>query len=1423
MGIRVSGHNVVARLAFLVCLLIPGGLNAAGVVTECTQTALVAALEGGGDVSFDCGGNEIELSTELDLAETEVSIDGATDQGPLRLVAAPGTATRLIRIRNSATVSLRNLALVGGSADEEGGAIRNFGTLTLQAVAIRDSVAGSLGGGIANFGVLSATDIGLVGNRAGSVGGGLYNSGVAELARATVADNASEGVGGAIANIGRLALVNATVTGNQTAAIGAIFINRESSAGSQLSHVTLVNNRLSDETAAGTAGLFVDAEGSLAIRNTVITGNGAGDQCFLPGAITQVVTSYSSDESCGGFEVAAAEALGLVAAETRLSESGFSHIVYTPALPTVLLDAGDDAVCGEALVAAVDQLGQARPSSEACDVGAIELDVSRPVVDLNGDAAGKNASAAYAEGAGEQTLVPDAVVTGGDLALVQALRVQLDVVQDAAAESLAVDVGATGLTANYDGTAGRLDITGDAAPEDYTAVLTSLSYQYTGEILGDPDRLISVQAFGETLDSSVSTIAFRLEPINDDPIASDDAFATPADQVLTVAEPGLLSNDSDADAQTLTASAPAVSEGGAAVVVGSDGRLSFDPTSVYAGLADGVVAEDGFDYFVSDGAGGSDQGRVVITVTGVNDPPVATDDRFVLTEDGVVTSPAPGVLANDIDPDSGDSLTVVRVDETTSSGLAVSVATDGAVVFDPSGSAQVQGLRQGQVQLETVAYTVADNAGLQATGQLRFDIQGRNDAPVAVALGQERLFVDEAASLSIAAAFTDADAGDVLTYTAPGLPSSLALGTTSGVISGTPTESDVGRYALNVSAFDEAGDSATSQLVLVIERVGNDAPLIVAPVEDLSLDEGEEWTLVLSEIFEDPDGDVLTYAATGLPAGLTLTGDSIAGAAELGTAGSYNVVLTATDPFDEGTDTAFSLTITEPERDLAVTVQAERAVAAPEVPFQWSATVSNPGGSLAGGTLTLRISGAGLSVPVPDGCTRSVAVSVVTLDCVLETLAAGDQQTVAIESEADRAGGVWLQASVGEPATDVNPDDNVASIGVVVTDLLAEIPGAEFEVVDGTRLAVLDADGDGALDIAVGTGAGRATRLFVQTADKAFAAAGSLGDVGDVRALLAGNFDGQAGEDIVVVNASGGHALYGNTGNGAFALAPNDLGDGPALDALATDLDEDGVADIVILESDAVPRVYFSEGGDGFFTATLEPAEALSLGLADIDGDGRPEPVFGVAEGDVFQPTIGRRSFGARLSLPTAGVTHWLGADFDGDEDGDLLAARPEIAMGSPRAPELRLLRSQPRNVVEQDARVDLGLTRRLAAADLDADGDMDAVNASPNGVVQLYRNDGNGRLLVHSMAIEADAIDLVLADMDRDGDSDLVLLTDAGVVQVWFNQGGLEFSDTVGSPDRLHSDDSSGSFGLWALWALLAAGVLRVRRAGRVSRSARP
>ncbi|PYQ77359.1 MAG: hypothetical protein DMG04_00640, partial [Acidobacteria bacterium] len=49
-----------------------------------------------------------------------------------------------------------------------------------------------------------------------------------------------------------------------------------------------------------------------------------------------------------------------------------------------------------------------------------------------------------------------------------------------------------------------------------------------------------------------------------------------------------------------------------------------------------------------------------ITVTAVNDPPLAANDSYAATEDTVLTIAAPGVLANDSDVD-GDPLTAVIV------------------------------------------------------------------------------------------------------------------------------------------------------------------------------------------------------------------------------------------------------------------------------------------------------------------------------------------------------------------------------------------------------------------------------------------------------------------------------------------------------------------------------------------------------------------------------------------------------------------------------------------------------------------------------------------------------------------------------------------------------------------------------------------
>lgn len=1414
--------KVFGQAAWALCLVsVVGRAHAGGVVSECTQDALEAAIVGGGEVTFACETPVIDITRPLRFVQIEISIDGAQDGGPVQLVASDATPTRLVEVQDTATVTLANLVLTGGRADA-GAAAKNFGTLRLDNVSVAANQADSVGGGIENFGVLEAAGLRVADNSA-PVGGGLYNAGLASITRATFIGNASENVGSAIENLGEIRLANATIADNAVGGEAAIRFRTNASASSVLRHVTITGNRLTDTTSNASAGLVVETDASAALFNSVVSGNGTTGQCSVRGTLTQADSSVASDNRCGAATVRTPSAINL--GPLTLQADGLQTIA-APELPTALLDAGAELGCRDGLVAGTDQVGQVRAQDDPCDVGAVELDVTRPVVDLNGAGDGRDITARYAENAGTQALIADVTVDAGQLAALTAADVRLLGVVEPDDESLQADAGSTALVVAFDAAASVLRISGEAAAADYAAVLATLQYRYEGEILGDAARTIEVQVEGDSLDSRVSRIDLTLEPINDPPVARADTYSTPADTLLTVAAPGVLTNDSDPDQQTLTVTGPTVTTGGAGLNLANDGGFVMDPTATYQALRADESVTDGFEYTVADGAGSSATATVSITVVGVNDPPVAVVDRFVLTEDGVVNSPTPGVLGNDSDPDAEDVLRVLSADATTSSGLPVTISEQGALLFDPRAEPTIQALRQGVVQVETLNYVVADAAGEQANGTVRFDIQGRNDAPTAVALGQERAFVDQPATIALAGAFSDPDAGDALTYVASGLPGSLRLDSTSGNLTGTPRADETGRYTVSVSAIDEAGASATSSLALIIELEGNDPPFVISAINDRSLDEGEAFAILLSDVFEDPDGDALTYAVDGLPPGLALSNGSLSGAPAFDSVGDYTVTVTATDPSTASTDLTFALTVTRPPQDLAVRVEPAVTVAGLNTPFDWTVTVENRGSAAAGGDLTISLTGVGLAGPVPTGCSRTVALNQIRLDCPTGAIAAGGQAVFTVPVQADRSGGLWMQAQVGDLTTDLVPADNLASAGATVTELLAATPGAEFEVDGGTRLAVLDLDGDAVLDIAVGTEAGAATRLFLQASATRFEPAGTLGDLGETVALLGGDFDGIDGQDLVVVNAGGGHALYVNNGNGQFVLAPQSLVGEQGLGAQAADLDEDGTDDLVILNAAATPTVYFNEGADGLFATALEPTGAVSVGLGDVDGDGRPEPVFGLPDGDVFQPTIGRRSFGARLSLPTTGVTQWIGADLDGDDDDDLVAARPERTGDSGQAPELRVLQSQPRNVIELGARADYGLSRRLVAGDLDEDGDIDVVTASPNGVVQLLVNDGSGRLRPHTTALEADAVDLALRDMDRDGDLDLVLLlAQPAVVQLWFNTGDLAFSDTAGRPAGFNnnSDEGSGAWPLSALLPLLLAAWGRWRWTGRASRSTKP
>ena len=72
---------------------------------------------------------------------------------------------------------------------------------------------------------------------------------------------------------------------------------------------------------------------------------------------------------------------------------------------------------------------------------------------------------------------------------------------------------------------------------------------------------------------------------------------------------------------------------------------------------------------------------VTITVTPVNDAPVAANDSYTTNEDTLLTIAAPGVLANDTDVDSGDARTAIVVTDPAHGTLSLSA--DGSFTYSP--------------------------------------------------------------------------------------------------------------------------------------------------------------------------------------------------------------------------------------------------------------------------------------------------------------------------------------------------------------------------------------------------------------------------------------------------------------------------------------------------------------------------------------------------------------------------------------------------------------------------------------------------------------------------------------------------------------------------------------------------------------------
>ncbi len=456
-----------------------------------------------------------------------------------------------------------------------------------------------------------------------------------------------------------------------------------------------------------------------------------------------------------------------------------------------------------------------------------------------------------------------------------------DVAETVEGTAVFIDVLANDSDPNGD----TLTVVEVSAPAHGTAVVAAAgTVEYTpGPDFHGTDRLTYVVGDGSGL-TARAAVEVTVLPVNDPPLAGDDAADTPEDTSVTI---DVLANDSDPNGDTLTVVEVSAPVHGTAVVAAA-GTVEYTPEPDFHGT-------DRLTYVVGDGSGLTARAAVEVTVLPVNDPPLAGDDAADTPEDTSVTI---AVLANDSDP-NGDTLTVVEV-STPVHGTAV-VAAAGTVEYT---------LEPDFHGTDRLTYVVGDGSGLTARAAVEVTVLPVNDPPLA---GDDAADTPEDTSVTIAVLRNDSDGdGDALALVEASAPAhGSARLTDAGAVEYTLEPDFHGTDRLTYVVGDGSGLTARAAVEVTVLPV-NDPPLATGVIPDQTLDVGDgPAVLDLIPFFEDRDGDALGYTAvvSDQAVAVSLTGATLTlTATRLGTA---TVTVTAQDPGGLTATQAFLVTTTD--------------------------------------------------------------------------------------------------------------------------------------------------------------------------------------------------------------------------------------------------------------------------------------------------------------------------------------------------------------------------------------------------------------------------------------------------------------------------------------------------------------------------------
>lgn len=444
----------------------------------------------------------------------------------------------------------------------------------------------------------------------------------------------------------------------------------------------------------------------------------------------------------------------------------------------------------------------------------------------------------------------------------------------------------------------------------------------TGDVVMTPGTGFDALGEGETDSVSFSytisdgnggtdtaTVSLELVGVNSGPVAGDDAGG---DVEVTENEDGtfdavslnILTNDTDADGDTITvSSANGVAPGteftlvsdtlglDVTVTVDAAGNVVMNADDGFAALGEGETDSVSFDYEISDGNGGTDTATVSLTINGANSGPVAGNDDLITceTEEGEFPVATGNILANDSDGD-GDTLTIIDLadgegeigeefelfsDENDFS-VFVTVEENGDISMVPS--EDFAELTDGEEDTVTFSYTVDDGNGGEATAEVTLVVKGINAPPQA---NPDNYSVDEQADGSFTTVSANVLDNDVDLDSGNNLNVSSVNGDAAQVGQIITVASDTNGYEASVQIDSDGGISLTPGSAFADLNAGESDTVTVTytAADDTGAESESTVTLTVNGADNDTGGGNVSYNIVFLvDTGPTATGTAVNGA-----------------------------------------------------------------------------------------------------------------------------------------------------------------------------------------------------------------------------------------------------------------------------------------------------------------------------------------------------------------------------------------------------------------------------------------------------------------------------------------------------------------------------------------------------------------